>query len=404
MKIIDRYILREIAGPFFMSLGIMTFVLLLGKILQLMDLMVNKGVTVLAIASLIFYLMPYFLLFTIPISLLLAILTGLGRLSADNEITVLKGAGLSLYRLLYPLALASGLAFLITLSLSLFFVPASNYATRNLIYNVVRQNASVGIKEKIFNDNFKGLLLYTNHIPAHGKFMEGVIISDNRISREPNTIFADKAYLISDPESLLVSLRLEGGSTHIIDMKRKSYSKMDFSSYDINLDLESSLVEINQKTAKNSTEMTAAELMAKIEAPGGDEAAKRELGVELNKKFTMPLTCLIFGLLGLPIGIKVKKSAKAWGFTMGLIIVLLYYLSQLCGTALTETGKISVWLGLWFPNFLFTSAGLYLLLTAAREKTPIEGLKGTWIDVIQGRLSNLRQRLRRDPDRGPKSK
>jgi lipopolysaccharide export system permease protein len=131
---------------------------------------------------------------------------------------------------------------------------------------------------------------------------------------------------------------------------------------------------------------------------------KRKLAVELNKKFTMPLACLIFGLLGLPIGIKVKKSAKAWGFTMGLIIVLIYNLLQWFGTALTETGTISVWLGLWFPNFLFTIAGLYLLLTAAQEKTPIEGLKGTWIDDIQGRLSNLRQRFRRDPDRGPKSK
>jgi lipopolysaccharide export system permease protein len=388
LKIIDRYILRAISAPFFTSLGIMTFVLLLGKILQLMDLMVNKGVTVIAIASLIFYLMPYFLLFTIPISLLLAILTGLGRLSADNEITVLKGSGLSLYRLLYPLALASGLAFLISLSLSFFFVPASNYATKNLLFNVVRQNASVGIKEKVFNDNFRGLLLYANHIPAHGKYMEGVIISDNRISKEPSTIFADKAYLISDPESLLVGLRLEVGSTHVIDMKRKSYSRMDFSSYDINLDLESSLIETEKKAAKGGKEMTPAELIAEIGAPGGKEAAKRALAVELNKKFTMPLTCLIFGLLGLPIGIKVRKSAKAWGFTMGLIIVLLYYLLQLFGTAFTETGKISVWLGLWFPNFLFTIAGLYLLLTAAQEK-------GTIIDDIQGRLSNLRQRFRR---------
>jgi len=388
VKIIDRYILRELSFPFFMNLGIMTFVLLLGKILQLMDLMVNKGVTVSAIVRLIFFLMPYFLLFTIPISLLLAILAGLGRLSADNEITVLKGAGLSLYRLLYPIALASGLAFLITLSLSLFFVPASNYATKNLLFTVLRQNASVGIKEKVFNDNFKGLLLYANHIPANGKSMEGVIISDNRISRQPSTIFADRAYLISDPESLLVSLRLEEGSTHIIDMKRKSYSKMDFSSYDINLDLESSLGEITKKSAKDSTEMTPAELIANIASPGGQEAVKRELSVELNKKFTMPLTCLIFGLLGLPVGVRVKKSAKARAFTMGLIIVLLYYLAQLGGTALTETGNISVWLGLWFPNFLFTVAGFYLLHTAAQER-------GMSIDDFRGRLSSLRQWLGR---------
>ncbi|MDO8721742.1 MAG: LptF/LptG family permease, partial [Syntrophales bacterium] len=238
MKIIDRYILREISFPFFTSLIAITFVLLIGKILQLMDLMVNKGVSIVNIIRLILYLMPYFLLFTIPVSLLISILIGLGRLGSDNEITVLKGAGISLYRLFYPLAMASFAAFLITLSLSLFFVPNSNQATKNLLFAIIRQNASVGIRERIFNDNFKGLLLYANNIPSHGKFMEGVIISDNRTTKEASTIFAEKASLISDPASMIVSIRLERGSIHTVDIKLKNYRKIDFSSYDINLDME----------------------------------------------------------------------------------------------------------------------------------------------------------------------
>src|SRR3990172_3078389 len=137
-----------------------------------MDLMVNKGVSVVNITRLILYLMPYFLLFIIPVSLLISILIGLGRLASDNEITVLKGAGISLYRLCYPFAMASFAAFLITLSLSLFFVPSSNQATKNLLFAIVKQNASIGIREKTFNDNFKGLLIYANNIPAHGKFMK----------------------------------------------------------------------------------------------------------------------------------------------------------------------------------------------------------------------------------------
>lgn len=156
MKIIDRYILREMSVPFFASLGVMTFVLLLGKILQLMDLMVNKGINVFDIAKLILFLMPYFLLFTIPISLLLAVLIGLGKLASGNEITAIKNAGISLYRLSLPIAVASLVTFLIALSLSLFFVPYSNYATKDLLFSIVRQNASAGIKEKVFNDNFRG--------------------------------------------------------------------------------------------------------------------------------------------------------------------------------------------------------------------------------------------------------
>ena len=368
MKIIDRYILREISFPFFTSLFSITFVLLIGKILQLMDLMVNKGVSILAIIKLIFFLMPNFLLFTIPISLLISILVGLGRLASDNEITVMKAAGISLYRLFYPIALASCAAFLTALSLSLFFVPHSNQATKNLLFAVIRQNASIGIKEKVFNDNFKGLLLYADNIPAHGKFMEGVIISDNRIIKEPVTIFAERAHLISDPESMRISLRLERGSTHALDLKLRNYRKMDFSSYDINLDMEAAIAEKNRRKEKDSKEMTAGELMGKIRTHGLDEAVKRELLVELNEKFTFPLACLIFGLLGMPIGVNIRKSAKARGLTMGIIIVLFYYLLQLGGTALTETGRISPLPGIWLPTVIFTIAGLYLFAAAAKEK------------------------------------
>ena len=369
MKIIDRYILREMSVPFSVSLGVMTFVLLLGKILQLMDLMVNKGIKIFDIAKLVLFLMPYFLLFTIPISLLLSVLIGLGKLSSDNEITAIKAAGISLYRLSLPIAGASLITFLVTLSLSLFFVPYGNYATKDLLFSIVRQNASAGIKERVFNDNFRGLLLYANHIPADGKFMEGVLIYDNRSDREPGTIFAARAYLISDPESKLVSLRLEKGSNHILDIKRKSYRKMDFSTYDINLDLEASLAEKKRATAKDSKEMTLGELMVSIKASRGDEAAARELVTELNRKFTLPLSCVIFGLLGLSIGTKVHKSARVRGLTTGIVIVLFYYILQLGGTALAETGRITAWLGSWLPNILFAAVGLYLLAMAAQEKT-----------------------------------
>ena len=387
LRIIDRYILRELSAPFFASLSAMTFVLLLGRILQLMDLMINKGIQITDIGKLILFLMPYFLLFTIPISLLLSILIGLGRLASDNEILILRGAGLSLYRLAYPIAGAAVLALAVTMSLSLFFVPRSNYATKNLLFSIVRQNASAGIKEKVFNGNFRGLLLYASHIPAHGNFMEGVLVSDNRLGKEPNTIVAERGYLISDPKSMSVSLRMENGSTHTVDMKRKSYRKMDFTSYDINLDLEASAGQRSASVAKESMAMTPGELIANIRAQKGDKVAVREMAVELNRKFTIPLTCLIFALLGIPLGIRARKSGKTRGLTTGIIVVLLYYLAQLGGTALTETGKISVWIGLWFPNVMFTLAGTYLLVLSAQERE-----RGVY---WQGRFSSFFRQVKR---------
>src|SRR5659263_18795 len=122
-RLINRYVLREIAIPFCMILFVLTFVLLMGKILQVMDLMINKGIGFADIARLMLYLLPSFLMFTIPISLLIAILIGLGRLSGDNEWTVLKMSGLSLYQLSYPVACAALVAFLMTLTTTIFLVP-----------------------------------------------------------------------------------------------------------------------------------------------------------------------------------------------------------------------------------------------------------------------------------------
>ena len=128
-KIISRYIFKEIAFPFIIILFVLTFVLLMGKILQIMDLMVNKGISTFAIAKLIAFLLPSFLMFTIPIALLIAILIAMGRLSADNEITVLKSSGVSLAQLYHPVAVASLITFALTIIIGYFLVPQSNFAT-----------------------------------------------------------------------------------------------------------------------------------------------------------------------------------------------------------------------------------------------------------------------------------
>ncbi len=384
-RIIDRYLLREISFPFLASLFSVTFVLLLGRILQLMDLMVNKGVRVADVGKLILFLMPYFLLYTIPISLLIAILTGLGRMARDNEITVLKGAGISLYRISLPIAGASFLSFLTALSLSLFFVPHTNQATRNLLFTIVRHNASVGIKEKVFNDNFKGLLLYANTIPADGNYMEGVLISDNRLTGEPHTIVAEKAFLVSDPESLRVSLRLEKGSIHTLDFKKRYYRKMDFSSYDINLDMEASVLESDRNKTKESNEMTIGELLAGLRNTKLTAATKREFLIELNKKFTFPVTCLIFAILGLSLGVTGPKATRGKAVTMGMMIVICYYLLQLWAEGLIEMGKISPGIGAWFPNIIFMSGGISLLVMAAEEKQPDLGKIGFFLkNLLKG--------------------
>jgi len=269
-----------------------------------------------------------------------------------------------------PVGAASVAAFFLTAVITLFLVPQGNYATKLLLFDVAQKKASVGIKEKVFNDDFRGILIYADTIPVDGEYMEGVLISDNRIIKEPSMIVARRGYLLSDPESLTLTLRLEKGSTHVVSADFKSYRKMDFAVYDINLDIESSLADLQNVQNKSSTEMTVRELADKIRNRSLEGAVLREMAIELNKKMTIPLSCLVFGILAAPLGIRAHRAVRSRGFTIGLAIVLVYYLMRMSGEALAETGRISPALGTWAPILLFGAAGVYLFLMAAREKSP----------------------------------
>jgi lipopolysaccharide export system permease protein len=365
-KIINRYIFKEIAFPFIIILLVLTFVLLMGKIMQIMDLVINKGVNVFSIAQIIVFLLPSFMLFTIPIALLIAILIAMGRLSADNEITAIKTSGISLMQIFYPVAIASLITFILAVFISYFLVPQSNFATKRLLFNIAQQNASIGIKEKVFNSDFKDFLIYAEKIPVNRNYMEGVIISDNRMIGEQNTILAKKAILVSDAESMTVKLKLEDGSIHTVSSDLKHYRKIDFTSYEINLDLSTALANLNE-SSKTSTEMTVSELLERMKKPGLDKAAVRELAIEVHKKFSIPLSCLFFGLLALPLGIRSHRSVKSRGFAVGLIVVASYYLLRIGGEALVDTGYLSPEVGVWTPTLVFALVGTYLLYMANRE-------------------------------------
>lgn len=370
-KIISRYIFREIAFPFFLILFVLTFVLLMGKILQIMDLMVNKGISVVDILHLVMLIMPSFLMFTIPIALLVSILIAMGTFSADNEITALKAAGVSLLQIYYPVAIASLLTFICTIVIGYYLVPQSNFATKKLLFELATQNASIGIKEKVFNSDFKDLLVYADKIPANGEYMEGVIISDKRSTEEQNTIIARKAFLVADTKRMIVKLRLENGSIHTVSPDLKNYRKVDFRIYDLILDLSTTLATYSEEY-KSSTEMTLTELLERMKKPGLDGSAIRELAIEVHKKFSIPLSCIFFGLLALPLGITSHRAVKSRGFAVGIIIVAAYYLLRIGGEALAETGRLSPAVGVWTPNVIFAIVGVLLFYFAYRELTPLQ--------------------------------
>src|SRR5574341_771723 len=210
MTLLDRATLKEMAAAFGLGLMVFTFVLLTNKILRLVELIVSKGVGIWTVLQLFLYTLPYSLAFTIPASVLLATLATFPRLSSDGEILALRGAGLSLTRLTQPAVLFGLVASAVTLVITIWILPFSNHALKNLVFQMTHRQATVGLQEGIFNE-FEGLILYVERVDPKTSRMEGVFLVDNRNPAERRVILARTGQFTSDPENLRMGLNLTQG-------------------------------------------------------------------------------------------------------------------------------------------------------------------------------------------------
>jgi lipopolysaccharide export system permease protein len=363
---IDRYILREISIPFGLGLAVFTLILLIARILKLVEMVVNRGVPLLEVLKLFSYILPAFLEVTVPMALLLAVLVGFGRLSSDSEMVALKASGVSLYRLVRPVALFAAFIFVVALAVSLYARPWGNSLLRSALYEIAKTRASAGLKEKVFTDDFSGLVLYVDRIEPPGSTLHGILISDFRDPGQRNTVFAEVGILVPNEPLHVLSLRLLNGTIHAFSPKDRSYHRTDFSVYDITLDLNTALAHLRPRQ-RDASELTVSELRAAI-------AAKQEAGqpafselVELHRKFSIPFACLAFAAVAVPLGIRPSRAVRSRGFMLSLVLIFIYYLLLTFGESFGERGLLPAAVAMWLPNVLLSGVAVTLFVRAARE-------------------------------------
>ena len=364
-KTIYLYILKEILPISWIGLMVFTFMLLMEKVLKLIELIVSRGVDISLILRLLLFISPSFLIFTIPTAVLLGTLLAFGRLSTDSEVTAFKASGISLYQLFFPVCIYSVLACALTAFLVFYGLPWGNRGFKATLYLIAQSKADIEIKERVFNDAFDGLVVYVDKIPIHGKQMEGILIYDERDKGKVNTIFAREGYVVTNPKSQEVILRLFSGDIHRIDSLGKVYQKLQFNAYDLRLELTKVYSTIAARL--KDREMSIDEIEEKIEKlkqAGGNTTSLR---VELHKRYAFPFTCIIFGLIGTPLGIQPRRSGRSYGFIFSILILLGYYVSLMTSEILAVRQTIPPFLAGWAPNFLFGGLGIYLLIRAANE-------------------------------------
>ncbi len=359
------YVLEEILPVFFIGLMVFTVILLMDKILKLIEMIVGQGADLSQVLMLLVFISPSFLIFTIPMSVLLGTLLAFGRLSSDSEITAFKASGISLYQLFLPVFAFSLCACLLTSFLVLYGLPWGNRGFMATLTLVARSKADIEIKERVFSDISDGMVVYVDKVPIQGREMDGIMIHDEREKGTVNTIFAQQGFLLSNPKSQEVILRLFNGDIHTFDQKTQAYRKIRFNAYDLRLDLTKTLANLGKKIREH--EMSIQDLKKKIEEMiriGKDPTPQL---VELHKRYAIPFACFVFALIGVPLGIQPRRSGRSFGFVFSILVFLAYYVSLMAFEILAVRKTVSPVLAGWAPNFLFGGLGIYLLIKAAKE-------------------------------------
>lgn len=361
--ILFRYIFRETAVPFVLGMAVFTFVLLMGRLLKLAEMVFAKGVPFIDVCRLILYMLPSFLLVSIPMAFLLAVLLAFGRLSADSEITAMKAGGVGLWSLLAPVFTFAVLAYCATTFITVYGLPWGNTSFKHFLYEVIETRAATTIKEKVFNDDFPGLVVYVDGYDQASHEISGILIHDERNPEEPMTIFASTGVIAATPRENNVRLHLENGSIHR-GIGASGYRLVEFSTYDLHVTLRQN----TKRDQLDEEDLTLRQLMAHRNNTQNSEKFRRDVSIELHKRFALPFACIVFAMIGVPLGIQNQRSGRAGGFSAGIMILMLYYMVMSAGKTIAEKEILSPLLSVWLPNVLFMALGIYLLRLAAAER------------------------------------
>jgi lipopolysaccharide export system permease protein len=366
VKILDRYLLRVTMAPLGAGLGLFVFALVMDRLFDLLDLVLNRGVSPLTVGRLLLCFLPSVLAVALPMATLLATVLAFGRLAHDRELLAMKGAGLSPFRLAAPVV-GLGAAFsALLLAFNGTVLPAAATRYKEIFLGIVRQRASVAFRERVFIREFDRYLLYYNRREGReGDLRDVTILEAPPVPAR--IIAARRGRLHVEPGSYRVTLLLEDGvMDQPADRTGEHYTRVEFEEYAIDLDIHNALRE-GPWLAKGLEELTYGELLRRRrEARGGPD--ERSYDVALHQKIAVAFAPLFVALIGAPLGSLARRGGAA-GVLLSFAVIFLYYALLSVGRGLAQRGSWAVWPALWLPNLFLIAAAALAFWAALREAT-----------------------------------
>jgi len=355
MHIIRNYILKATIIPFFMALIVLTCVFLLGNLIQLTNLVINKGVSVTTVGKAFMLMIPVFLGYTIPIACLIAVIMAFSRFSADNEILALRASGIHLRRLLMPLVILGFIVSLFMIVLNERVIPYAHHEQRRILKNLGAENPAALLEAGMFIHAFENQIIFIHKID--GNKMYNVTIYQPQPDGPTRTIVAKRGEFTPVPGGKQIKLKLMDGTSDEPNLENpENFYKLNFTDYFMTLDLSKS----DKMIEKKPTSMTLKELkdeIAKFERLYIDTA---RLETEYVRKIAWSFSPLIFTLIGFPLSVITNRREKSANVVLAILCFAFYYLISLGCEALSKKGILPPGVIMWTPNMVAGAGALIL--------------------------------------------
>jgi LPS export ABC transporter permease LptG/LPS export ABC transporter permease LptF len=374
MRIITRYILREVTSHALLGGALFTFILFIKDLGKILELFVRDSASITDVIRIILYTLPTTLSFTIPMAVLVGILLGLSRLASDSEITAMRASGMSALDFVRIVSIVSTIALALGLFNSLYLTPRAAANLLALGESLKSSQASFEVQPRVFYEEFKNRVLYIQDIrPAAGASLwHHVFLADLTEPSNPHITTADSAVVVSgapnSPDAQTIRLHLLNGGAHdTSSTDPNQYNISTFSTTDIPIETDSQEDTHLGRVNTPIQALSLHELWLRGNAASATNNKSASIyRIEFNKRFSYPFACLVLMLVGVPLGISSKRGGKSTAFVLTIVLVFVYYLLSQVGAAFAQSGRISPFLGVWGANLLFAAAGALLLYQMSR--------------------------------------
>src|SRR5947209_389218 len=340
---------------------------------HIIELVVRNSAPLPGVAEIFFLTLPTAFTITIPMAVLVGILIGLSRLAADSEVTAMRASGIGVSFFLRSVMLFAAVALGFSIYNNLALAPKSAAALERLSNGFKSSQASFEVQPRVFYEDFKNYVLYVQDVQAASghAVWKNVLLADLTVPQSPKITLAKQAIVLNEGSDSL-RVHLMQGEQHQVDARQPNqYQITRFDETDVPITLPQTEPKLSPELVPVS-QLSTGELWHLAHSPEPYKA--RWYATEFHRRFAPTLACIVFAMVGIPLGMSAKRGGKSGGFVLTIALVFAYYIIYLVGVALSRQGKLPAYIGVWSADFLFALCGVWLLRRARRTGLQFSGL------------------------------